>query len=419
MTGALADRFAAAMTDCLPGPLPARLGIALSGGGDSVALMALLADWAAPRGVTLAAATVDHGLRAASTGEAAAAGRLARDMGLSHDTLHWEHPARLRGNLQDAARRARLRLIAAWAAERGIGAVAFGHTLDDQAETVLLRLARGSGVDGLSAMAPRRWHAGLWLLRPLLGLRRAALRAELTRRGLSWAEDPTNDDPRFDRVKARRALAALAPLGIAPEGLARTARHLATARAALEAATQAAWAGHCRTGAGGEVWLNPGGFAALPEELRLRLLARALGWISGADYRPRRSALERLAAALATGQGGTLQGCRALPRRGEICITREPRSAEAAAAVPLGALWDGRWRLSGPALPGAEVRALGTQGLRACPGWRDAGLPREVLRATPALWQGDRLCAAPLAGQGAGWQARLCPGGGAPGAIVH
>ena len=139
------------------------------------------------------------------------------------------------GNLQDGRAQARRTADRRLGAERGLGMVALGHTLDDQAETFLLRLARGSGRRRTGAMAPAtRLRRPLWL-RPLLGVRRAALRAWLRREGVGWAEDPGNADPRFDRVRARAALPPLAPLGLGAERLAATAAAMARARAALEA----------------------------------------------------------------------------------------------------------------------------------------------------------------------------------------
>uniref|UniRef100_UPI0026223B47 tRNA lysidine(34) synthetase TilS n=1 Tax=uncultured Amaricoccus sp. TaxID=339341 RepID=UPI0026223B47 len=213
-------------------PLPdGRLGVAVSGGGDSVALLLLLH----AAGRDLAAVTVDHGLRPESVGEAASVAALCAARGIPHSVLRWEDRDP-RGNLQQAAREARRSLIAGWAEASGIAAVALGHTLDDQAETVVMRLARGSGVDGLSAMRPETLALGILWLRPLLGIRRAALRAWLAAEGVAWAEDPTNADARFDRVRARLALPTLAGLGIGPERLAATARAVARACAALEAA---------------------------------------------------------------------------------------------------------------------------------------------------------------------------------------
>lgn len=402
-----AAAFAGAMAALMPEGPPPRLGLAVSGGGDSTALAVLAADWARPRGVALAAVTVDHGLRPGSAAEAAAAGALCAGLGIPHAVLRWDSPAG-RGNLQDRARTARQRLISGWAAAQGLAHVATGHTLDDQAETVLMRLARGSGVDGLSAIAPARRLAGVVWLRPLLGVPRAALRALLAARGIGWAEDPSNDEARFLRARARAALAALAPLGITAAGLAATAGRMARARRALECATCALADRAVRIEAG-DVILDAAALAAAPEELRARLLAHALRWVSGAPYPPRAAELARLAAALAAGRGGTLAGCRASAAGGTLRIAREWQAVRGLRAAP-GEVWDGRWRLTGPAPAGAEVRALGPEGLARCPGWRAAGLPRASLLASPAVWAGDALVAAPLAGLDRGWTAEALRG---------
>lgn len=219
-----------------PGP-PDRLGVAVSGGGDSLALLYLLNDWRQEDGPALDVVTVNHGLRAEAADEAAMVARVAGALGLSHTTLRWDRPAPA-GNLPHEARRARYALMADWARGRGIGTVALGHTADDQAETFLMRLARGSGVDGLAAMAQHRRHLGLTWVRPLIWARRVALRDYLTARGLTWIEDPTNDDLAYERVRARQALPLLAPLGITHEGLIATASRLSMAREALGRAAQ-------------------------------------------------------------------------------------------------------------------------------------------------------------------------------------
>lgn len=386
---------------------PSALGIAVSGGGDSMALLHLLADWAAGSGCRLAAVTVDHGLRPEAAEEAAMVGRACAGLGLPHDILHWHWDGQ--GNLSDAARRGRYARMADWARGRGLGAVALGHTLDDQAETVLLRLARGSGVDGLSGMAARRAADGILWLRPLLKMRRTALREFLTRRGVGWAEDPSNDNPAYDRVKARTALAALAPLGIEAEGLAETAARLALARGALEDfSTRIARAG-ARVEAG-DVVFDRSVLEDAPQEIRLRLIAHALRWIASADYRPRLAPLtEAVTAALAGGRR-TLAGCLISGVADSVRISREYRAVRDI-RCPADRLWDRRWALSGPdsgGIPeGLELRALGEAGLAACPDRRGIGPPRSSLMASPALWRGSDLIAAPLAGRAAGWRAEL------------
>ena len=304
MTAAgLAAAVAASVAAAPPGPI----GVAVSGGGDSVALLLLLHRHG---GRPLAAVTIDHGLRPESAGEAAAVAALCARLGVPHAVRRWDGAGA--GNLQMRAREARRALIADWAREAGVGTVALGHTLDDQAETFLLRLARGSGVDGLAAMAPVAVFDGIVWLRPLLGARRAALRSWLAAEGVGWADDPGNDDPRFDRVRARAALPLLAPLGLGAERLAATAAAMARARAALEAATTELARSSLTAGAAGDVELAADALAGAPAELALRLLAGALCWVSGARYRPRLARLEAALAAVVAGRLGhglTLHGC--------------------------------------------------------------------------------------------------------------
>lgn len=416
-----AAALAAALTDCLPDPPPPRLGVAVSGGGDSLAMTVLLADWAATRAapVALHAVTVDHGLRPEAAAEAVAAKRSCQDLGLTHDTLSWSRADTMSGNLQDSARRARQRLIADWACERGIAHVLLGHTRDDQAETVLLRLARGSGVDGLSGMAPQRAAHGVIWLRPLLGLSRAALREVLAARGIGWCEDPSNADRRFERVKMREALAVLAPLGIDGAGLTRTAQRLDRAREAL-ARTARDLAQNITRIEAGDVLIEREGLFAAPDDVRDRILAQALRWVASADYRPRHAALTRMTTRVRAGQSATLHGCRVVPEGRHLRVLRELHAVCDLQAAP-GAVWDRRWRLTGPQdkdlradrAGGLRVRALGEKGLAACPQWRESGLPRASLMAGPALWNGETLVAAPLAAPADGWRAELVPPGGA------
>ena len=381
-----------------------RLGVAVSGGSDSLALLHVLADRAQEGGPELACVTVDHGLRPEAAAEAAMVARVCAGLGVSHDTLRWQGWDG-KGNLPDRARRARYGLIGDWARARGIAAVALGHTLDDQAETFLMRLARGSGVDGLAAMAAERRSDGIVWLRPLLGQRRGDLRQFLQGRGVAWVDDPTNEDPGYDRVKARAALAALGPLGLTPGTLAATAGWMRLAREVLEGAA-AGLAGRAVSFERGDLVIARPAFDEAPQETRLRLLAVALRWVAGGEYRPRAEGLIGVHGGLMAGKRQTIAGCLLLPRKATIRVTREHAAVAGLAAAP-GAAWDGRWRLAGPGVPGAEVRALGAAGLAGCPGWRATGLPRASLLASPAVWVGDRLIAAPLAGRADGWSAEL------------
>jgi len=369
-------------------PETRRLGVAVSGGGDSLALLHLLADWADGTGVALSAASVDHGLRPEADAEIALAAEACAARDIPFEKLNWcEAPV---GNLQAAARSARYALLNAWAVRHGLDAVCLGHTQDDQAETVLLRLTRGSGVDGLAAMRGRTVRDGMIWLRPLLGVTRAALREDLRARAVRWAEDPSNEDPRFDRVRIRQAMAAL---DLDPARLAATAEAMARAQEALGRRAVEAQAVRFETG---DILLDPQTMSALDAETALRLLAEALRWVSGAPYRPRLSSLVDLLGALRTGRAATLHGCHVTSGRGGWRVCRE-YAAVADEEVPAGAPWDGRWRLalSTPeCAPQATVRALGQAGLAQID--RPGSAPPHVsLLATPAIWDGGQVLSVP------------------------
>ncbi|MEM1345404.1 MAG: tRNA lysidine(34) synthetase TilS [Pseudomonadota bacterium] len=385
---------------------PGALGVALSGGSDSTALLLLACGWAGPER-RVEAATLDHRLRTEAAEEARVCARLCARHRVEHTTLVWDE-APGQGNLAQAAREARYRLLGAWARERGLKAVLLGHTLDDQAETVLLRLARGSGVDGLCAMAEaRHWQGMLWL-RPLLGVRRQALRDWLGLQGQGWIDDPTNDDPKADRIKARRALEALAPLGIAPQGLAATAARLVDARQVLEGAAADLAVTARRSGPLGSVELALAPLTAAAHETRLRLLAETLRRLSSAPYPPRRAALERLwqAAAAPGFTGATLSGCTLTPIPGGLRLAREYAALPPPMPARDALLWDGRWRLGlGGAWPTAWIAATGEAGLAALrqaeagvldPAWTRA--PAALRASAPALWgENATLLAVPAA----------------------
>ena len=385
----------------LPDP-PETLGVAVSGGSDSLALLHLLAAWG---GARLRVVTVDHGLRPEAATEARHVAALCASLGLSHDTLRWDGWDG-QGNLSDRARQARYGLMADWARTHAIGDIALGHTADDQAETLLMRLARRAGIDGLAAMAPRRDINGVTFHRPMLRLTRKALRAELTRRGVSWVDDPTNADGTYRRVQARRALAALEPLGLTAEGLTQSAHHLAEARDTLAHYTEieARKTMHFQCG---DILLDRTGMAGLRADIARRILRGALGWVAGPGYGPRGHELDTALDAVLSGRQTTLYGCMIMAGDSQTRITREHSAVKTCTAAP-GALWDGRWRLSGPELPGADIRALGPEGRAACPDWRETGLPLAAIEASPAVWQGPSLIAAPLAGLPNGWSAELC-----------
>jgi len=256
-------------------PRSGRIILAVSGGADSTALMVLARRWRRrlARGPQLIAATVDHGLRRGSRAEAKAVGALARRLGLRHEVLPWrgEKP---RTGIEAAARAARYRLLGRLAQRLGAQAIATAHTLDDQAETVLMRLAAGSGPAGLAGMRACDVRDGIMLLRPFLGVRKSRLLATLEHAGIAWSDDPMNADPAFARVRLRAAGAALAREGLTPERVARLAERMARYEEVVAAAVQAARARVSDAHRPGR--LDGRALLAVPEEVALRILGPAI-----------------------------------------------------------------------------------------------------------------------------------------------
>jgi tRNA(Ile)-lysidine synthase len=258
--------------------------LAVSGGPDSTALLVLAARWAKrlKRAPKLIAVTIDHGLRPEAAREAAMVKQLARRLGVPHRTLHWRGRKPQTG-LQEAARHARYELLAQIATRARFAHILTAHTLDDQAETVLFRLARGSGLFGLTGMAhatplPLNGVREIFLVRPFLHLAKARLVATLQAERIAYAEDPSNRDPRFTRARLRTLMPALAREGLDARGLARLAARLRRAESTIQIAVQAArsalapppWPQH------GPVAFETAAFAGLPAEVGLRLLGEAV-----------------------------------------------------------------------------------------------------------------------------------------------
>jgi tRNA(Ile)-lysidine synthase len=385
--------------------------LAVSGGSDSTALMVLFADWLRQRGSDPAAhtvLTVDHGLRPESAVEAAAAARLAGTLGFRRATLVWEG-AKPHTGLQAAAREARYRLMGAYAQANGIATLLTGHTLDDQAETLLMRLARGSGLDGLAGMAPLGRLGSLWIARPLLDTPKARLRATLEARGIAWIEDGSNQSPAFERTRLRAASAALCALGLTGEMLALSARRLQRARGALDCIADdfCAEPGAVDVDRSGVLRIDRQRFARAPEEIGLRVLARCIAAAGGSDEPVPLGKLEPIVAGArrCPEMAGSWTLARALVTAGPhaIQVEREPgRQPLPCRALSGGAsmVWDGRFAVAIDAgFEGTlDVRALGAEGLAHL---RRLGRPIKVSRAlhfVPSFWQASELLSAPSAG---------------------
>jgi tRNA(Ile)-lysidine synthase len=385
--------------------------LAVSGGGDSTALMVLFADWLRQHGRVASAhvvLTVDHRLRPESVREAEAVAAFAARSGFRHATLVWEAPKPHSG-VQAAARAARYRLMSEHARAHGLASLLTAHTLDDQAETLLMRLARGSGLDGLTAMAPAMRMGGLRLVRPFLDVPKSRLLATLRQRAIPWIEDPSNQSPVYERTRLRAARATLDGLGLTAQMLATSVRRLQRARVALDGLTES----YCAEPPGGIVQTEPVGILAVdrerlsraPEEIVIRLLDRCIAAAGGSQEPVPLSSLEAIVGSLRRSDGevswtlaraqiSTTPDCirfeRELGRLPLPCLT-----LGAGATV----LWDGRFVVGVDAgfVGRVEVRALGPEGIAELRRLGRDVRPARAFRLVPSFWRGPRLLAVPQA----------------------
>lgn len=400
--------------------------LAVSGGSDSTALMVLFADWLRQRGRstgTCTVLTVDHGLRASSADEARAVAAGAAELGYRHATLAWEGP-KPRSGIQAAARSARYRLMAGYMRAHGLGLLLTGHTRDDQAETLLMRLARGSGLDGLTAMAPlspfgergpgdgvSAGSGALWIGRPFLDVPKACLRATLEKRGVRWMEDPSNIAPEFERARLRAARAHLDALGLTPDMLALSAARLARARRAIEATVDE----FCDPGVGavrvdpcGVIIIDRASLRDAGDEVALRVLERAVIAAGGSGERVPLAKLESVLAGIRASRTAvpghwTLARAMIAAEASIVRVEREPgREPLPEITISPGTTirWDGRFLVTlARGIPGGpvQVRPLGETGLRdlrrRAPDAENA--PARAAAAVPSIWHEGRLVAVP------------------------
>jgi tRNA(Ile)-lysidine synthase len=400
--------------------------LAVSGGADSMALLHLAARWRTRlpvrNGPDISVATVDHGFRVESAKEARWVGECASALGLRHAVLEWagDKPAT---SLQETARDVRYRLLFEHAANLGSAraAVVTAHTEDDQAETLLMRLARGSGLDGLAGMAARRAagsRSGDAILRPLLAVPRSRLVAFLALHGHAWREDPSNDCLEFERVRIRAARDALAALGLTNGKIALSAARLTRARGALDRACDEFCSAFVRSHGGLHAEIDRGSFNSLAPEVRVRVLGRVLDAFGG-DAKPARlSKVEALEARLRDGRryAQTLGGCMVAAGRSRFRVFRElGRGTLPVVCLEPGqhCLWDRRFlvaaadrpRLAAAGISGpVEVRALGAAGYatlkRSFP--ENLRVSARAAASLPAFWDGDSLLSVPFFMSGAG-----------------
>ena len=406
-------------------PLEALHSIALgvSGGADSTSLLLLSAHWRKQRlqqrknAPEILVLSVDHGVRATACQEAESVVRTAREQGCRGEILRIGEPPPQQ-NKQATLRERRYELLCRRCRQQNIDVLLLAHHLEDQAETFLLRLARGSGVDGLASMSRESMRHGVRLYRPLLEFPRARLRAYLAQADAAWLEDPSNRDVSYARVRWRKLLEPLAREGLDANRLAKTARLMARARTALEETSFAHLRRHARLMEAGYANFSHDLLNDAPDEIVLRSLSRLLMAVGGRFYAPRLSNLEHVLESLRESpltNGKTLGGCKIFSDKkgGGFFVIREPAAAASATPVRLNGesgrtnfgVWDGRFRIFSTDSSVAdfaenlEVRALGEEGASRCGESANLVRPAQIRYGLPALWREGKLVGAPhLAG---------------------
>ena len=388
-----------------------RLAVAVSGGPHSLALALLTRDWVAARGGSVLALVADHGLRPESGAEADHVLALLAKAGIAAEGLRLGLPGGAR--LQERARTARLATLTQAAARHGCPWLLLGHHRGDQAETLAFRALRGSGAAGLAAMAPLRAAPECLILRPLLGVAPARLEAVVAAAGLSPVRDPSNDNPRFARIRLRQALGDPGGEGEGVRALAEAAQAFARRRTHQESALLARLAAAAEIRPEAYAWVDPKALGA--DALGIAALARIIGLIGGASWPV---PIEATAALMARG-GGSLAGAWMRPGAGgRWLVVRDPGLIAPAQPLQPPFLWDGRFLVNGPGRPGWTCGALGAAAADFRAG---TSIPLPALRALPALWdEKGKLAVLPgliyaSGAEAAAWRITFAPrGGGLP-----
>ncbi|NTU77265.1 MAG: tRNA lysidine(34) synthetase TilS [Alphaproteobacteria bacterium] len=387
-------------------PGTTRLAVAVSGGPDSTALALCAQRWGVRNKSDIVALLVDHRLRPESSAEAKITKQRLSAMGLSAEILIWEHPP-VTKRLHVTAREARYALLFGACRARGIKDILIAHHREDQAETILMRFAKGSGLDGLAGMLPVTKREGLRLLRPFLSLSKARLIATCQSAGAAYITDPSNSAERYARGRLRRLETLLAEEGFTADRLIDLGERAREAKEALDAYTLDFLRHGASRDVAGTLRLDPSCFGAAPRAIALRSLSACFQALRPAPYPPERALMLALLEALTTSASmppRTLRGVIVQKSTSAITLQREAATITESLSLAPGetALWDGRWQVRlAPQWkgPNPTLRALGTQPHATldalAPGLRHKVPQGRARAALPALWDGDRLILIP------------------------
>ena len=371
---------------------PASLGIAVSGGSDSLGLLYLINSWPNPTNLKILVLTVDHDLRHGSAKDATYVSELCKKLGFSHTTLLWDHED-MTGNLSANAREARYKLMKKSLPVNSI--LMTGHTLDDQAETFLMRLRRGSGVDGLASMTEQNYllidDDKMTLFRPLLEFERQTMRDVLNYKKVNWIDDPTNKDQSFERVRVRELVSTFAELGIDKNTIGKTASLMQSAKIALNQFALDCYEkfGSCDYG---DLVFDFDEFANQPVDIKRRLIAAAQKWISNLKYRPRLTQVDALISSIDEKVTFSGSGTICYVHGKSIKITREVNACDKAVGASNGIIFDNRWKLiTSESIDELTVKCLGEHGYTLLDPNLRKKIPYKTIIALPGLFKDRNL----------------------------
>ena len=389
-----------------------KIGLAVSGGGDSIGMLVLASEWAIINKKKIYVVTVNHNLRKEAKEEVIFTREFTKKLGFSHSTLDWKKPLKI-GNLQSQASLARKKLISNWAKENNIKTVLLAHTIDDQVETILMRFSRGSGVDGLIGMKKLVEIHGIFWVRPLLTITRSNLRKFLKLKKINWVEDPSNKDRKYLRVKFRNVISQLGEIGINTNLVVNTSVRMENAKKVLNDVAVEAFNNFVKLKKWGDIEISKDIFNLCREDTFLRTLAGIIKGISGSIYRPRYKELINFVEDLNNKnfKARTLSGvlARAISQN-KVVLRREP-SHPLCVSNPksVNFIWDGRWLvfLSRILSKSEHIGPLGENGYQQIKNQVEKKAFNECFLSTPALFLKDRVISSPALEYGHGLSCKL------------
>ena len=377
-----------------------RIALAVSGGRDSMALMYLVYRWKAhlALNIDIEVLTVNHNLRKAAEDECRFVHKITENYGFRHTVLSWKH-GHIDTSIQEKARKARYKLMLDYVRGENINTILTAHTSDDNIETFIMRLAKGSGIDGLKSINEIRYEDGIQIQRPLLSLSRSLTTKILRSTGNEWVDDPTNDDESFERVKIRNNISSLSTFNISSNNLTKTIQRLARTHESISYFTNSVSEKLVELSELGHADIDFDKLSNYPEEIILRVIAKALTDINGGTVSL--SSLEAVIADLIkTGRSKTLNGCQIIPKKNKYVIVRENRGIRPVEIkINERISWDGRFDVHLKSCDKANIVIdqignaddLGEM----IDGTSFQNLPKYLLRALPGGFIEDKLVLLP------------------------